>query len=207
MSSITRAVLHSSVFLAIAGCSSLPSRSEPAASPTGRLSEKERIAHVLSRLTFGARSGDAERVAAMGINRWIDEQLHPESIPDSAVTVALASNSAWNRSASEIKSFEVVQSALAARPVGDLAKDTAAMRALKQLTFRFVALVSSNDMLSAGKVARAQVSERQVQEVLSDSWENHFSVYSGKMPSPEALTTWDRDVIRPHVLGKFRDLL
>src|SRR5262245_31643510 len=101
MSSLTRAVLRSSVFLAIAGCSSLPSRSEPAGSPSRKLSEKERVAHVLSRLTYGARSGDAERVAAMGINRWMDQQLHPESIPDSVVTVALASNIAWNRPTNE----------------------------------------------------------------------------------------------------------
>src|SRR5439155_1973817 len=38
-------------------------------------------------------------------------------------------------------------------------------------------------------------------------WENHFSVYSGKMPSPEALVVWDRDVLRPHAFGRFRDLL
>src|SRR5262245_18684816 len=118
MSSLTRAVLCSSVFLALAGCSSLPSRSEPAGSPTRKLSKQERVAHVLSRLTFGARSGDAERVAAMGIDRWIDQQLNPESIPDSAVTVALASNTAWNRPTSEIRTFEVLQSGLASRPVG-----------------------------------------------------------------------------------------
>jgi len=207
MSSLTRAVLCSSVLGALAGCSSLASRSEPAGSPTQKLSETERISHVLSRLTYGARSGDAERVTAMGINRWIDQQLRPESIPDSAVTVALASNPAWNRPTTAITSIEAMQSALATRPVGDLAKDTAAIRALKQFTVRLVAAASSNDMLFAGKIARAQVSERQLQEVLSDFWETHFSVYSGKMPSPDALTVWDRDVMRPHTLGKFRDLL
>ena len=207
MSSLTRALLRSSVLLAIAGCSSLPSRSEPAASPTRKLSEKERIAHVLSRLTFGARSGDAERVAAMGINRWIDQQLRPESIPDSAVTVALASNTAWNRPTSEVASFNSIPPMLVAKSVPSLAKDSAAMVALKQLTVRLVGLGSLNDMLYAGKIVRAQVSERQLQEVLSDFWENHFSVYGGKMPSPDALTIWERDVIRPHTFGKFRDLL
>ena len=59
----------------------------------------------------------------------------------------------------------------------------------------------------AGKIIRAQVSERQLYEVIVDFWENHFSVYSGKMPSREALAVWDRDVLRPHALGKFRDLL
>jgi uncharacterized protein (DUF1800 family) len=44
-------------------------------------------------------------------------------------------------------------------------------------------------------------------EVVSDFWENHFSVFVGKMPSREALIVWDREVLRPHALGKFRDLL
>ncbi|HEY7394540.1 MAG TPA: DUF1800 family protein, partial [Gemmatimonadaceae bacterium] len=156
MSSLTRAVLCSSVLLAIAGCSSLPSRSEPAASPTRKLSETERIAHVLSRLTYGARSGDAERVAAMGIDRWIDQQLHPESIPDSLVTVALASNVAWNQSTADTASVNAMQAALAVRPLGELAKDTAAMLTIKRLTVRVVGALSLNDMLYAGKIVRAQ---------------------------------------------------
>ena len=44
----------------------------------------QQIAHVLGRLTFGARPGDATRVRAMGIDKWIDLQLHPERIPDAA---------------------------------------------------------------------------------------------------------------------------
>jgi uncharacterized protein (DUF1800 family) len=43
--------------------------------------------------------------------------------------------------------------------------------------------------------------------VITDFWENHFSVFSGKIPTPEAIATWDRTAIRPHALGKFRDLL
>ncbi|HEY7394735.1 MAG TPA: DUF1800 domain-containing protein, partial [Gemmatimonadaceae bacterium] len=97
--------------------------------------------------------------------------------------------------------------ALAVRPLGELAKDTAAMLTIKRLTVRVVGALSLNDMLYAGKIVRAQVSEHQLQEVLSDFWENHFSVYAGKTPSPDALIPWERDVIRPHTLGKFRDLL
>src|SRR5439155_22296901 len=59
----------------------------------------EQITHVLSRLTFGARPGDAERVAAIGVDRWIAEQLRPDSIPDSAVVVALAPIPAWSQPA------------------------------------------------------------------------------------------------------------
>src|SRR5947209_4431261 len=48
-----------------------------------RLTEDQRILHVLNRLGFGARPGDVERVKAMGLDRYIDQQLHPEKINDS----------------------------------------------------------------------------------------------------------------------------
>src|SRR5215211_703457 len=47
-----------------------------------RLSEEQRILHVLNRLGFGARPGDVERVRALGIERYVEQQLHPEKIDD-----------------------------------------------------------------------------------------------------------------------------
>jgi hypothetical protein len=40
------------------------------------LSPREQAAHVLDRLAFGARPGEVDRVVAMGVDRWIDQQLH-----------------------------------------------------------------------------------------------------------------------------------
>ena len=51
------------------------------------------------------------------------------------------------------------------------------------------------------------MSERELVEVMTDFWENHFSVYAAKMPTRFTLLDYDRDVIRPRVFGKFRDLL
>ena len=50
-------------------------------------------------------------------------------------------------------------------------------------------------------------SERQLQEVLTDFWFNHFNVDARKGPVRFLLTEYERDAIRPHVLGRFRDLL
>jgi uncharacterized protein (DUF1800 family) len=61
--------------------------------------------------------------------------------------------------------------------------------------------------LQAAKVARAVASERQLQEVMVDFWQNHFSVFAGKGRTRLYLTQYDRDVVRPRALGKFRDLL
>src|SRR6476660_3730497 len=45
-----------------------------------KLTEEQRIVHVLNRLGFGARPGDVERVKAMGVEKYIEQQLHPEKI-------------------------------------------------------------------------------------------------------------------------------
>src|ERR1700724_3993486 len=46
--------------------------------------EQKRAVHALNRLTFGPRPGDVQQVMAMGVDRWIDLQLHPEQIADSS---------------------------------------------------------------------------------------------------------------------------
>jgi len=190
--------------LAMAGCVPF-ARLNPAGGPS-ELTESERIAHVLSRLTFGARPGDAQHVASIGIDRWIDQQLHPETISDSAVAVAVAPLLSWNRPAKDIVSVSETARRFALIPMTSLVRDTAARAQLRVIGLQ-LAQLPIDDNFFAGKVIHAQVSERQLYEVIVDFWENHFSVYSGKMPSREALAVWDRDVLRPHALGKFRDLL
>ena len=61
--------------------------------------------------------------------------------------------------------------------------------------------------LSEGKLLRAVYSDRQLEEVLTDFWFNHFNVYLDKGADRYLVTEYERDVIRPHVLGKFEDLL
>ena len=61
--------------------------------------------------------------------------------------------------------------------------------------------------LVQGKLLRAIYSERQLEEVMTDFWFNHFNVFIGKGADRYLLTGYERDVIRPHALGKFEDLL
>ena len=61
--------------------------------------------------------------------------------------------------------------------------------------------------LSEGKLLRAIYSTHQLQELLVDFWFNHFNVFQGKGPEPYLLASYERDTIRPHVFGKFYDLL
>ncbi len=209
MSSLARVAF----LVAVAGCTTAKPRPETIPSPSTELTEAERIAHVLSRLTFGARPGDAERVAAMGVGRWIDEQLHPEWIVDSAVTIALRPIPSWSQPTTNVAALTSVKPtplpATAVTGFATIAARDSGLRATmaKINALRVFLVTTPADQLAAGKIIRAQLSERQLLEVISDFWENHFSVYSAKMPSREALIVFDRDVIRPHAFGKFRDLL
>src|SRR6266700_7638958 len=63
------------------------------------------------------------------------------------------------------------------------------------------------DELVQAKLLRAIYSERQLQEVMTDFWFNHFNVFIGKGADRYLLTSYERDVIRPHAMGKFEDLL
>ena len=61
--------------------------------------------------------------------------------------------------------------------------------------------------LQQAKVMRAIYSERQLQEVMTDFWFNHFNVYQYKDQNVFYTTAYERDVIRPRAMGKFYDLL
>jgi uncharacterized protein (DUF1800 family) len=61
--------------------------------------------------------------------------------------------------------------------------------------------------LAMAKVDRAVYSERQLYEQMVDFWFNHFNVYVAKGQDPWLITQFERDAIRPHAMGKFRDLL
>ncbi|MGC2744158.1 MAG: DUF1800 domain-containing protein, partial [Candidatus Angelobacter sp.] len=61
--------------------------------------------------------------------------------------------------------------------------------------------------LAEAKLLRAIYSNRQLDEVMTDFWFNHFNVFIGKGPDRYMVSSYERDVIRPHALGKFKDIL
>ena len=67
----------------------LPIRASGNRPPT-QMDERQRALHALNRLAFGPRPGDVERVAALGVDKWIDQQLHPDKIDDHALEARLA---------------------------------------------------------------------------------------------------------------------
>jgi uncharacterized protein (DUF1800 family) len=170
------------------------------------LTAREQATHVLNRLAFGPRPGDVDRVAAMGVDRWIEQQLRPERVPDQEAERLMAAFPAMRQSAGELLRDYPPRAAqqLQARLRGDSVltrADSMELRRAAQRNREFV-----NDLLSA-KVGRAVVSERQLAEVMTDFWENHFNVFIGKGQLRYYLPEYAERTIRPHALGRFRELL
>jgi uncharacterized protein (DUF1800 family) len=156
--------------------------------------------HVLNRLAFGPRPGDVERVMHMGVQRWIGEQLHPEAIPlPPALDARLASLETVNRSAGA-----AVDEFLA---LSEEAKTGATADGEDAHRIRRERLARVAREAAEARLLRAIDSPRQLQEVMVDFWFNHFNVYSGKGVTRALVTSYERDAIRPYVLGRFRDLL
>ncbi len=91
-----------------------------------------------------------------------------------------------------------------ASSAAEIQRDSAIMM---RSTAQLIAYARLGDYLYAGKILTAETSQRQLLEVVTDLWENHFSIYSGKVPDRVTTVAWDRGVIRPRAFGSFRDPL
>ena len=132
------------------------------------------IPRSLSRLAYGPRTGDVQRVAAMGESAWIEEQLSPASIPDLAAR--------WR-----VRPIETLQ--LDLPDLFDYARPTVL------------------DDLRRATILRAVYSQRQLFERMVEFWTDHFNIFVGKADCAWLKVVDDREVIRRHALGNFRDLL
>ncbi len=215
------------VLCAIAGAS-LAGASKPSSVVIANPDDKT-ILHVLNRIGFGARPGDIERVRRIGLDTYIDQQLHPERIPDNAMNGRLGDLSTLNKSAREIaeeyfipamqarrNAKQDAAAALEGPPHGRSAAPSGPSQATddqekpqrtpEQMEAQRRARAVIEE-LSEQKILRAAYSEKQLEEVMTDFWFNHFNVFAGKGATQIYVTEYERDAIRPHVLGKFRDLL
>jgi uncharacterized protein (DUF1800 family) len=273
--------------------------------PAG-LTDRERAIHALNRLTFGARPGDVEALLAKGMDAWFEDQLHPESVDDSALNARLGpyattrmnpkqlaqtfpsdgvirqiiagkrpmpddpdGKMVYAVNVARIKQQEAIKAQEAANPAAKMNAATATeggakppptpaevkARSLAESLFalpknqrlaaleseppeeliNFPALLRGEQRdrllkdstpqereiiralanpagvvaseLQQAKLIRAIYSEKQLLEVMTDFWFNHFNVFQYKNQDVYYTTAYERDVIRPHALGKFSDLL
>jgi uncharacterized protein (DUF1800 family) len=289
-------------------------KKEKKGSAASQMDERQQAMHVLNRLTFGPRPGDVDRVMALGVHKWIDQQLDPSKIDDSALDARLSQYRTLKMDAREmaenfpppqvlkavadgrvsmprdrekravyeaaVERYQDRQDKKAAKGGDDTQKASAQdgqqnmnpdemtaeqkqerreirihsrqeanrlmemkpddrMDAILQMSSderaalikglnqqermdltegmspkqkeTMLALANPQAVvvgeLMAAKLMRATYSERQLDEVMTDFWFNHFNVFLGKGPERYMLTQYERNVIRTHALGKFKDLL
>lgn len=176
------------------------------------------VQHVLNRLAFGPRQGDVERVQRMGLRAYVDEQLRPSRQDNDAVQRRVASFSTLSLDSRTIaERFEIpaLKAAVARqREQGTAGQGLTSPQEPAPTPERNARLQPGVDgpnlpmlELAQQKIIRAVYSDAQLQEVLTDFWFNHFNVDARKGPTRFMLTEYERDTIRPHVLGTFRELL
>jgi len=175
------------------------------AAPNGAsLAADREIVRALNRLTYGARPGDLERVRAAGLSGWIERQLRPQTIDDSATEQLLA----------ELTTLRM--------PIADLLREyprpdprlremlASGTMTRAEIQERYPAEKRPGRIaadLQAAKVVRAVTSERQLEEIMVDFWFNHFNVFANKGDVRWYVSAYEREAIRPYALGTFPDLV
>jgi uncharacterized protein (DUF1800 family) len=179
----------------------------PSAAPSP--ADDASIVHVLNRIGYGPRPADVERMRQLGIQEYIQQQLHPERIADEGMQARLDGMTTLTLSTSELleryqqpnaQARRARQQAAANNPSGSPPERPMRDPNMQPPNLPLVEL-------SEQKLLRAIYSDRQLEQVLTDFWFNHFNVDARKGPVRMMLTEYEREAIRPHVLGRFRDLL
>jgi len=146
----------------------------------------------LNRLAFGPRPGDAAAFEALGgsdtqrLQAYVDQQLNPALIDDSACEARLAA-----------QGFTTLAKSLAQLWADHVVNNES------DWNYRMLPLTET----IRATFIRAVYSQRQLVEVLADFWHNHFNVYGWHYYVGPVFVHYDRDVIRAHMLGNFRQML
>jgi len=194
--------------------------------PITQLTEDEAIVHTLNRLAYGPRPGDVEHIRQMGLDRWVEQQLHPDSIDDSALNRRLENYPTLKMSSAQLLE-QYPQPKQAAKQQGVAKEEIKAERREKVRDAEAQLQQTGNENidkaqqqlakvqgpgritaeLAMAKVDRAVYSQRQLEAVMEDFWFNHFNIFANKGDDRWLATAYVRDTIRPHTMGKFQDLL
>jgi len=168
--------------------------------PAGAAPPSDReVIHFLNRIAFGPTPADVEHVEAIGIDRYIDEQLHPEKIAEPPeLTERLAGLSTLKLNPVELfRQYGPIVPAIN----GGVKSSPEEQKARRQRARIIV------QQAQDARVWRALYGKRQLQEVMVDFWYNHFNIFAGKGIDHLWVGRFEEDAIRPNALGHFRDLL
>ncbi len=184
------------------------------------LDARQAATHFLDRFTFGPRPGDINRVVAMGLEAWFTEQLaaaHPDTALDNRLEPLESLDLTLHQT---VERYPRPSSLLREmRREGTLPEgmeeqiaegDRDELRRAAAGILRAQGLRPQRELykeMLAQKLLRARYSENQLHEVLVDFWFNHFNVSTLDNEARPYVGLYERDAIRPHVAGHFRDML
>jgi uncharacterized protein (DUF1800 family) len=154
--------------------------------------EHEKHVHLLNRITYGVTPEELTRLDQIGAAAFLEEQLRPEQIADSLVDQKISGLKTIRLSSREL--FELYPPPKQA---------TAAPGRMSAMEGPRAVILE----LQRARLLRAVYSKKQLYEIMVDFWTNHFNVFAGKGADRWLVTSYDRDTIRPHSLGRFHDLL
>jgi uncharacterized protein (DUF1800 family) len=178
----------------LAACASEP----PAARAT--LAPSSAVA-VLERVTWGVNFSTVQQAGAIGIGPYLERQLHPGPAQLPAPVQAQVAALSISARALDQLVFELEQRRKDADAITDNEAKKAAQQAYQQELNRLAREAATRSLL------RALYSPNQLQEQMTWFWMNHFSIHQGKHNLRAMVGDYEEQAIRPHALGKFRDLL
>ncbi|MGI8884579.1 MAG: DUF1800 domain-containing protein [Pyrinomonadaceae bacterium] len=198
------------------------------------LTEDRKISHVLNRLGFGARPGDVAKGKAIGLNKYIEQQLNAPLTDNAEVAARLKNFEVLNMETDEIfakypngnallrqlegrnrnnqnaaamQNNQVMMNAQDAEPNADERRERQQKIREYQQKYDLRPPAQITQQMQASRIVRAVYSENQLQEAMTDFWLNHFNVYAGKAAVRWFIPSYERDVIRKNALGNFKDLV
>jgi uncharacterized protein (DUF1800 family) len=171
--------------------------------------ENEKVLHLLNRISFGPTAASVAAVKKSGIDAYISAQLHPDSIAESDDVSDYVENCQPLKMtpAQLFRQFgpPAVKAQQNAQVENQQQQDASGKKVgnkIREEMFKSI----YRDVVHA-KLLRAMDSPRQLQEVVTDFWFNHFNIFSRKGLDNLWVGSFEETAIRPHALGRFRDLL
>lgn len=192
----TPPALAAGILFVLAGCSTqIPATTQrPPPIPST-------LVNMVNRVTWGVNATSVQRAAAMGLEPYLHKELHPgPAIFPQAVQAQIDAMTITQRPLDQLVQ-DLEQRRKAANTVVDDEEKKAAQQAYQQEMNRLAREAATRSLL------HALYSPNQLQEQMTWFWMNHFNVHQGKHNLRAMVGDYEEHAIRPHALGKFRDLL
>lgn len=172
---------------------------------------REQTIHLLQRATFGPRPEDIDHALALGLEGWLDAQMEPAPEPDSALDRRLARHPGAAMSPAESwAAFTRPEGAEALALLRERRRSGEPLSAEEQERLRAAAASGPGRLvldLQAARLLRAVHSTRPLEEMMVGFWMDHFNVFVGKGQVRYQVADYEAHAIRPHVFGRFEDML